>query len=157
MNQKKFLSALRWGLRSLRKEEREQYVASYQELLSDMVENGMSQEEAVNAQGDVKQIAKEILENAPESARRKNRTGVLLVTLSGILVLITLAELLIAQFFRSLDAVGSVGVIGGADGPTAIFVTTATYEGINPLHLLTLISIGITVGYFLWKRWKKRG
>lgn len=46
----------------------------------------------------------------------------------------------------------SLGIIGGADGPTAIFVTTSfSWE----LLLLIVLAVGIIIGLILHKRKKK--
>ena len=45
----------------------------------------------------------------------------------------------------------SIGIIGGADGPTAIFVTSA---GLRPWILLLLAAVGI--GGWLWLRKRKK-
>ena len=51
----------------------------------------------------------------------------------------------------TLGEAASVGVIGGADGPTAIFVTTPGWmHYINPVLLLI-----IGIGGFLWLRKRK--
>lgn len=53
----------------------------------------------------------------------------------------------------------SVGVIGGADGPTAIFVTTDWRAVYQLLVLLAGICFGIALGIFVrraWKRWRDK-
>lgn len=53
------------------------------------------------------------------------------------------------QTGRPQNMAASIGVIGGADGPTAIFVTTRT--GVHPMISLFLLVIGI------WGFWKLGG
>ena len=48
----------------------------------------------------------------------------------------------------------SIGIIGGADGPTAIFVTSSGW-GI-PAAALGLLAVGITVVYRLRKKKKEK-
>ena len=44
----------------------------------------------------------------------------------------------------------AIGIIGGADGPTAIFVTG------NPIALIAVAVIALTViGFVIWKLLKK--
>lgn len=50
---------------------------------------------------------------------------------------------------------GSVGVIGGADGPTAIFVTAKIGSGINPWLILAGAAAVVVVGIILWDIRKK--
>jgi len=49
----------------------------------------------------------------------------------------------------TLDEAASIGIIGGADGPTAIFVS-----GGFPLWLMALLVAGglIALGIWLWSR-----
>lgn len=46
---------------------------------------------------------------------------------------------------------GSVGVIGGADGPTAVFVTTQGY----PVWPTVLLLVAAIIGFLLWRRFHK--
>ena len=70
MNQEQFLRALKRALRALKAPERQRYLDSYRELIADMMENGIPEEEAVRRQGDVQDIAREILNGAAPSAKR---------------------------------------------------------------------------------------
>ena len=63
MNKKKFLKKLNQRLYGLRRNERKRYIQDYEELLTELMEDGKSEEEAVLKLGDTKQIAKEILEH----------------------------------------------------------------------------------------------
>ena len=51
MKKEQFIKNLRYSLRKLKKDEREKYLAYYEEIISDMIENGVSEEEAVAHQG----------------------------------------------------------------------------------------------------------
>ena len=46
MKKEQFIKNLRYSLRKLKKDEREKYLAYYEEIISDMIENGVSEEEA---------------------------------------------------------------------------------------------------------------
>ena len=58
MKKEQFIKNLRYGLRKLKKDEREKYLAYYEEIISDMIENGVSEEEAVAHQGETKKSQK---------------------------------------------------------------------------------------------------
>lgn len=45
----------------------------------------------------------------------------------------------------------SLGIIGGADGPTAIFVTTG-----NPWGFILLVTGMTLLGWFLYRRFRKK-
>ena len=65
--------------------------------------------------------------------------------------------LLIAVFLLFLTGCGNqaatIGIIGGADGPTAIFVTSGT-NWLNLWSLTGIIVVIILVALFLWRRKK---
>ncbi|MBQ8165241.1 MAG: DUF1700 domain-containing protein [Clostridia bacterium] len=61
MNKDEFLSALRGKLSVLPKEDIEKSVEYYSEIVDDRIEDGISEEEAVNAIGTVDEIASQIL------------------------------------------------------------------------------------------------
>ena len=73
MNKSEFLHILRSCLGQLTAEEREQNIAYYEELFSDMLEEGMSEEEAAAHLGDPEQIAREILAEQPLPLLVKSR------------------------------------------------------------------------------------
>jgi len=54
MKKEQFIKNLRYSLRKLKKDEREKY----EEIISDMIENGVSEEEAVAHQGETKKSQK---------------------------------------------------------------------------------------------------
>ena len=73
MNKSEFLHILRSCLGHLTAEERAQNIAYYEELFSDMLEEGMSEEEAAAHLGDPEQIAREILAEQPLPLLVKSR------------------------------------------------------------------------------------
>lgn len=66
MNKQEFLYQLEEGLIRLNASERDQFVLYYDELIEDYVEDGASEEEAVNKLGKPSRIASKILEEAIE-------------------------------------------------------------------------------------------
>ena len=83
MKKEQFIKNLRYSLRKLKKDEREKYLAYYEEIISDMIENGVSEEEAVAHQGETKRIAEEILrENAVKRESKIGWIGTVLIILT---------------------------------------------------------------------------
>ena len=72
--------------------------------------------------------------------------------LKKILPIIVLAALLIFALLPGEQST-DVGIIGGADGPTAIFVTTPAWT--RPAWMAALLIVGV-VGYLLLRRCKAR-
>lgn len=88
--------------------------------------------------------------------RRYCRFGfLLLAVLSSIKLLGNLAAWLVVQRFGgisfSVSQASSIGVIGGADGPTAIFVTSAPVPGWQLVLTVILLIAGIS-GFFVLKK-----
>ena len=73
MNKSEFLQALGKRLAQLPESERKQRLAYYDELISDMMEDGMSETEAVGKLGDVDAIAAQILRETPLGTLVKTR------------------------------------------------------------------------------------
>ena len=83
MKKEQFIKRLRVSLRSLNKDEREKYLSYYEEMIADMIENGISEEEAVARQGEIGKIAEEILsENPMKKKRRADWIGAVLIVLT---------------------------------------------------------------------------
>lgn len=61
MNKRAFLQYLRWKLRRYSKEEAENAVNYYDELISDKVREGMSETEAVASLGDKREVVKNLI------------------------------------------------------------------------------------------------
>ncbi len=65
MNKAEFASQLSEKLHGLSQSEVEKSIAFYTEMIDDRMEDGMDEEEAVSAMGDISEIAKEIMLAAP--------------------------------------------------------------------------------------------
>ena len=154
MSKQEFLKKLENKLRKLKKEEREKYVEYYDEIISDVMEKGISEEEAIAKQGSIEQIAEEILANTnPENIQNKDWRGIVLVIVSIIMVACCMIPLALGKQFQ-MQMNASVGIIGGADGPTSIFV--AGKMGVPwGIYVATIIVLVVTVAYFA-KKYKKK-
>ena len=68
-----FLKTLSDKLHRLPAQERQQHLDYYDELLSDMMEDGIPEQEAVEKLGDISRIVDEILKDIPIQTLVKNR------------------------------------------------------------------------------------
>lgn len=68
-----FIKKLRRGLSGLPKAEADEHIAFYSEMIDDRMEEGLSEEEAVKAVGNVDDIISQILANTP-AAKKEKRT-----------------------------------------------------------------------------------
>jgi len=84
------------------------------------------------------------------------RWGCLVVAIIGVLSLLWQGVIMVLAYMLTRNEATSIGIIGGADGPTAIFVTTTmapiAYKVIIPLILLVIGIIGF---YLLGHRKRK--
>ena len=80
----------------------------------------------------------------------------LVVAIIGALSLLWQGVIMVLAYTLTRNEAASIGIIGGADGPTAIFVTTTmapiAYKVIIPLILLVIGIIGF---YLLGHRKRK--
>lgn len=66
MNKLEFLTRLREGLQSIPEEDRRRTVGYYREMIDDRMEDGLSEEAAVDAVGDVEEIICQVLAETPQ-------------------------------------------------------------------------------------------
>ena len=75
MTKSEFLELLEKNLKALSVEERNKTITYYNEMISDMIDSGLTQEEAVAKLGNPTDIAKEIVDNAREHNKQKQTNG----------------------------------------------------------------------------------
>lgn len=84
MNKTEFLSELDICLKRMKKEEREKFITYYDEMIADYIEDGMTEEDAVQKIGTPNSVAKEILSEADTvilPIHHINNKGVLIILL----------------------------------------------------------------------------
>lgn len=84
---------------------------------------------------------------------RKKIIAIIAITIGVLLILSGVAPIIIGEILKIYDS-ASVGIIGGADGPTAVFVTGVTGTGDVIIELLVglLLLVG---GILVYRRIKK--
>ena len=75
MNKEEFLNELKKGLSGIPQEDLNERVNFYSEMIDDRIEEGMSEEEAVSAIGDVKTIISQIMAETPITTIVKERVN----------------------------------------------------------------------------------
>ncbi len=161
MKKEQFIKNLRYSLRKLKKDEREKYLAYYEEIISDMIENGVSEEEAVAHQGGTKEIAEEILrENAVKREFKIGWIGTVLIILTLLCGMVSgylmYQEYQIKSEFAEIHteiANETVSITGGSDGPTSVFLAGKITFSVRPdiLFVITLLLLAATAFYFMRK------
>lgn len=109
MSKKDFLKKLNRALSTLPRDEREKTIAYYDELIEDRKEAGYTEEAAVDAMGDVKTIANDIIADAKERGVEIKRRG---MPTAVKVVLIVLAVLCVITMLTG----GVAAVIKGLAG-----------------------------------------
>lgn len=147
MNKNTFLKILKKQLRCLNAFERQKNINYYDELIADMIENGFSEEAAVEKIGSPKQLAQEIITNTPpENMKTTDRIGRTLIGICLLTILLSVASE-IRVYLHSSGAI----IIGGADGPTSVFI--AGRIGHFPrMWMIAGILVIVTIVYYLLKR-----
>ncbi|MBQ9341464.1 MAG: DUF1700 domain-containing protein [Lachnospiraceae bacterium] len=75
MNKEEFLNELKKGLSGIPENDRNERVTFYSEMIDDRIEEGMSEEEAVSAIGDVNKIISQIMAETPMTTIVKERVN----------------------------------------------------------------------------------
>lgn len=152
----KYLRSVRRRL-NMPKVLKERVMADFLSSIDARIESGHTQADIFTEFGTPKQAAKELNTQMKEYTYRKSpwRWVCLgLAIVSGLcLAYRGLTGLLLMLFNKAYNA--SIGIIGGADGPTAIFVST----GGNGMHAtmglyITLLLTGV-LGFFILRKLKQ--
>lgn len=156
MNKSEFLHILRSCLGLLTAEEREQNIAYYEELFSDMLEEGMSEEEAAAHLGDPEQIAREILAEQPLPLLVKSRVrpsggwtalSITLIVLGSpvwLPLLMAAAAVILSVFvviWALILSVLAVALAGGISAVALVFAGIFGYLNISGFLMLGLVLI----------------
>ena len=155
---KKYCNAVERRL-NLPRDVKTRVMTDFQSSIQARREDGMSDEEIFADLGTPKQAAATLNEQMKEYAYRKSPWRFLFAALAiyggwelfGGLA----AALLYLAMSDPLSQAGSVGIIGGADGPTAIFVTTRVPEWYHFGIPLMLLLIGI-LGYYRLRKCRQK-
>ncbi len=148
VKKEEYLKKLGKKLRKLKNHERTRQLEYFDEILTDMMENGMTEEEAVEKIGDLEKTAKEILEQCDrESFKGNDPKGMGLVAVT-VLCGIGSLGFLAGHYLRSGI---SISYIGGADGPTSVFIAGKIGQPVW-LYGMTVFMVGATAVYF----WRKK-
>ena len=141
MDKRKFLRRLEKSLKKLVPEERARYVSYYDEIIMDLVDSGMSEEEACAKQGDMSSIVADIMSQVePEKVEKKKPLEIalllvaLLVAVACVIVLVALPDVIT---FSMMDG----------DGPISVFVGGKIVEPIW-LYILTAVVLVASIVVF---------
>ena len=157
MNKEKYLRAVRRRL-NMPKELKNRVMTDFAGSIDARMELGQSEADIFAELGTPKQVAKDLNEQMKEYTYKKSPwrwACLILAVFSGLcLVYQGYANLLLMLFNKANNA--SIGIIGGADGPTAVFVTTQTlYSGLPAEIIYTMLLIMGILGFIALGKIKK--
>lgn len=151
-----YLSRVRRYL-NLPRERKDQVIQELTASITERKAQGLSEAEILQEMGSPRQVAAAWNEQLKEYAYRKSpwRFAFLAMACYGALEVLMgiAAKILYLSFSDPFAQASSIGIIGGADGPTAIFVTTSVRPASFIYVILLLVGI---VGYGLLCRCKKK-
>lgn len=136
---------------NLPKDVKERVMSDFVSSIRARQETGKSNEEIIAELGDAKKAAAELNEQMKEFAYRKSPWRYLFAAMAAYGAARLLKSIFAQILYWILQVqirteTASVGVIGGADGPTAIFVTSAPWTG----YLVTVLLLVIGIWGFLY-------
>lgn len=151
---KKYLRAVRRRL-NLPRELKERRISDLSTTISARLEQGQSWETIRGSLGTPKALAAESMEQMGEFACRKSPWRFLFLAAAvygGLELLGNLCAGVLYLLLCAPSRSASLGIIGGADGPTAVFVTTPGWT--RMLLPVLLIVVGI-LGYLRLRKCNK--
>lgn len=168
MNKQEFLDKLRTGLMGLPKDDLEERVNFYSEMIDDRMEEGLLEEEAVSQMGDVDEIISQIIAETPlakivKEKIRPNRTmkaweivllilgsplwlSILLVIFSMILVIYVMIWVVIICLWAVEVSVAS-GAVAGVGSGVIFFIEGNGYSGLAMIGA-AIFCVGISIFLF---------
>lgn len=167
MNKATYIRAVKRRL-NLPKDVRVRVMADFESDIEARLEAGLTMEEICSELGSPKKAAADLNEQMKEYAYRKSPWRYLFMALAvisgGWLVLYAILQrfgmlLNTLQWSFSPNESASIGIIGGADGPTSIFVTGVTTAGHGidwDVALILLILIGSILAFLRLRKCKPK-
>lgn len=143
---------------NLPKDVRARVMSDFTTSLAARLEAGEDESAILSSLGAPKRSAAELNAQMAEFAYRKSPWRWLFLALSVLsgayLALILAADTFVSAFLRPN---GAIGIIGGADGSTAIFVTSVPHSGIDWDIVILLVIFALSLGgFFLLRKCKKK-
>lgn len=152
---KRYIRAVRRRLR-LPREIRDRVMSDFESSIAARMEEGQTVPEILAELGMAKEAAAELNGQMGEFAFRKSPWWFACLALAVLSALALGYRGVLGLLVKTAGRVDSAGIIGGADGPTAIFVTTSDGNSAGVILALVLLTAGL-FGFWRLGRCKKRG
>ena len=147
---KQYLKRIEWRLK-LPRDIKKRVMADLSGSIQERLEAGQTHAEILAELGSPQKAAAELNEQMKEYAFRKSPWRFLFLILAGLSGAWLMWYSWVMSLFRGISFTehSSLGIIGGADGPTAIFLTTQTTGVDWDIVLMVLLLLAGLLGYVL--------
>ena len=154
---KKYLRSVNRHL-NMPKALRSRVIADLESTINCHLEAGQSQEEILQELGTPRQAAAELNRQMEEYTYKKSpwRWGCLVLMIISILSFLFQGSLGLVTALFNFHASHSIGIIGGADGPTAIFVTAPDGYFTQQMAMAGILFIMSVLGYWALSHIKRK-
>ena len=154
---KKYLRSVNRRL-NMPKALRSRVIADLESTINSRLEAGESQEEILQELGTPRQAAAELNRQMEEYTYKKSpwRWGCLVLMIISILSFLFQGSLGLVTALFNFHASHSIGIIGGADGPTAIFVTAPDGYFTQQMAMAGILFIMSVLGYWALSHIKRK-
>lgn len=154
---KKYLRSVNRRL-NMPKALRSRVIADLESTIHCRLEAGQSHEEILQELGTPRQAAAELNRQMEEYTYKKSpwRWGCLVLMIISILSFLFQGSLGLVTALFNLQANHSIGIIGGADGPTAIFVTAPDGYFTQQMAMAGILFIMSLLGYWALSHIKRK-
>jgi uncharacterized membrane protein len=146
MNKAEFLNELAFYLQKMNDTEKNKFIIYYDEMISDYIENGVTEEDAVNKIGTPKKIAEELFDNYDSVKINLPSTGSrvlnLILTIIGFPLWGSVLLAVILLVFSFYVLIWCVPIVTGA-GCVGFFATSIIGIIGTPFVMAKSVSIGI--------------
>ena len=113
--------------------------------------------EIKDTKSELAEISKK-LENLNAMMAERNSRGrrimFRLVALSLIIIALFIVSASVYTLIFMFSPAHNIGIIGGADGPTSIFISSTPFDWINPVLMIVIPAVLIVVSVYLLKKSK---
>ena len=154
---KKYFRAVNRRL-NMPKELRKRVLSDLESSINSRLENGQSVDEIIQEFGTAKEAAAELNRQMQEYTYRKSpwRWGCLILMIVSFLSFCFQGTLGLLSSLFNFHTSHSIGVIGGADGPTAIFVTAPKEYYTSQTVIAAIILVMSILGFWALSHIKRK-
>jgi len=126
--------------------------ADLQTTILAKMESGIPETEILDSLGTPTMVAADFHAQMPDQIRKKSPLRFVCLAVSIVSALVLVGRLLLSLFLDDLlnGMTRSIGIIGGADGPTSVFITTTTsVRSVAELLFWLILFISGIIGFYL--------